>query len=366
MRRRFTCGLLLVAMAAPVRPAASCTTFCFEDGHTMVFGKNYDWNVEDGIVVANPRGMRKTALFASNPARWTSTYASITFNQYGREFPSGGINERGLVVELMWLEATEYPAEDERAGLPTLQWIQYQLDTADEVEDVIASDASVRITDVGSAKIHFLVADAGGDVAAIEFLSGRMVVHRGEDLPYPVLTNHTYEESAAHARAAGPKTGASSGSSLDRFARAAGHERTAGNPSDAVRNAFALLDDVAQGEYTQWSIVYDLRERRVHFRTRLSREVRWLDVDDVSAGCAVVVSMIDVNAPHSGDVSEALSPYSYKTNFRLVNAAFDKTEFLRAVPPVMREVLAHYPESTVCAEGDGPPGTPADGRGSEQ
>jgi choloylglycine hydrolase len=26
---------------------------------------------------------------------WTSRYGSITFNQYGREFPSGGINEKG-------------------------------------------------------------------------------------------------------------------------------------------------------------------------------------------------------------------------------------------------------------------------------
>jgi choloylglycine hydrolase len=28
---------------------------------------------------------------------WISKYGSITFNQYGREFPTGGMNEKGLV-----------------------------------------------------------------------------------------------------------------------------------------------------------------------------------------------------------------------------------------------------------------------------
>jgi penicillin V acylase-like amidase (Ntn superfamily) len=30
----------------------------------------------------------------------------VTFNQYGRNFPSGGMNEAGLVIELMWLEGS--------------------------------------------------------------------------------------------------------------------------------------------------------------------------------------------------------------------------------------------------------------------
>ena len=33
------------------------------------------------------------------PASWVSKYGSVTFNQYGRELPTGGMNEAGLVVE---------------------------------------------------------------------------------------------------------------------------------------------------------------------------------------------------------------------------------------------------------------------------
>ena len=63
-----------------------------------------------------------------NTISWVSQYGSITFNQYGKEFPTGGMNEKGLVVELMWLDGTIYPQPDERPAIGVLQWIQYQLD----------------------------------------------------------------------------------------------------------------------------------------------------------------------------------------------------------------------------------------------
>ena len=69
------------------------------------------------------------------PASWVSRYGSVTFNQYGREFPNGGMNEAGLVVELMWLDDTTYPATDGRPALDCLEWIQYQLDTAATLSD---------------------------------------------------------------------------------------------------------------------------------------------------------------------------------------------------------------------------------------
>ena len=76
---------------------------------------------------------------------WVSKYGSITFNQYGKEFPTGGMNEKGLVVELMWLDETRYPEPDQRGVLNVLQWIQYQLDNSQTIDEVIASDKKIRI-----------------------------------------------------------------------------------------------------------------------------------------------------------------------------------------------------------------------------
>ena len=41
-------------------------------------------------------------------AQWQSKYASVTFNQYGVELPTGGINEKGLVVEIMGLKSEAF------------------------------------------------------------------------------------------------------------------------------------------------------------------------------------------------------------------------------------------------------------------
>jgi choloylglycine hydrolase len=342
------CVVVVLVTAVCGRDAVACTTFCYADGGTLVFGRNYDWHIGDGMVVVNKRNVLKRAMVDPYAAQWTSKYGSVTFNQYGREFPTGGMNEKGLVVELMWLQETQYPGLDGRSALPTLQWIQYQLDNSATVNDVMLSDRRVRIAFNGSAKIHFLVADATGAVATVEFLSGVMVSHRGEHLPYPVLTNDTYDKSEEYAEGAGKKTGKSLPGSLDRFARAASYQATAKTPAEAVQHAFATLDDVAQGDLTKWSIVYDIKDRRAYFRTLTARDVRWIDMDGLAFDCNTAVSTLDMNAALSGDVGPSLKPYSAAANMKLVKSSFSKTAFLSETSPEMRDELANYPSETTC------------------
>jgi penicillin V acylase-like amidase (Ntn superfamily) len=348
-RIRIAMTAALIVGLSLARTSVACTTFCYADGGTLVFGRNYDWNVADGMVFVNKRDVSKRSLVSAGAATWTSSFGSITFNQYGREFPTGGMNEKGLVVELMWLDDTQYPAHDDRGALPTLQWIQYQLDKSATVQDVIDSDRAVRIASAGSAKIHFLVADASGAVATVEFLNGNLVAHRGNDLPHPVLTNDTYDRSVAFARKTGKRTGKSSHSSLDRFARAASYENKATSPANAVRSAFGMLADVAQGDHTKWSIVYDIGSRRVYFKTLAAPKVRWIDVDRLAFVCHRPVAMLDINTALSGDVTDRLVAYEADANRQLVHGSFDQTPFLSDVPDAEREALATYPETTTCA-----------------
>jgi hypothetical protein len=137
--------------------------------------------------------------------------------------------------------------------------------------------------------------------------------------------------------------------SLDRFARAASYQPDAPTPAAAVKNAFALLDDVAQGEHTQWSIVYDVKARRVYFRTQASPEMRWFDLSTQSFACNTPVKMLDINRPLSGDVGPKFGPYKFEANRQLVESSFTETPFLSRVDAETREQLARYPESTTCA-----------------
>lgn len=128
------------------------------------------------------------------------------------------MNEQGLVVELMWLEETRYPAPDHRPAISVLQWIQYQLDNSASVNEVLATERLLRIAAVGVTPLHYLIADKQGNAATIEFLNGRMVVHQGKDLSFPVLTNNTYKESVSHLQSL--SNSESKTSSLGRFAKA--------------------------------------------------------------------------------------------------------------------------------------------------
>src|SRR5215813_3170068 len=86
--------------------ALPCTTFVLQGKDNVYFGRNLDWDWEDGLVIVNPRNETKASLViipGNKPLKWTSKYGSVTFNQFGQEMPFGGMNEAGLVVENMHL-----------------------------------------------------------------------------------------------------------------------------------------------------------------------------------------------------------------------------------------------------------------------
>jgi choloylglycine hydrolase len=337
---------LLIGLAGS--PADGCTTFVLRDPQRLVFGKNYDWSIRSGMLIVNQRWVAKVsaATGGGNPARWTSAYGSVTFNQFGRDFPMGGMNEAGLVVEVMWLEETRYPPADDRATLGDLQWVQYQLDTAATVEAVLASDEDVRIG--GGAPLHYLVADATGRVATVEFLDGHLVAHTGPSLPVAALANSTYEASLSYF-ASWPE-GRGTSSSLDRFATAAARTLAFADlaPADAEAYAFDTLAAVAQPVSTRWSIVYEIAERRVHFRTDNLPAIRSLDMTDLDFACPATVLVLDLATVVSGDISEHLVPYTLELNQRLIDYAYQHISFLQGTPRSVRESIARYPESTVC------------------
>ena len=107
--------LLSIALVVAGRPLLeACTTFCVRAGDQVLFGRNYDFEIGDGMVMVNPRRRAEDGYLPGGPS-WRSAHGSITFNQFGRGFPMGGMNEAGVVVELMWLDDTRYPEIDARA-----------------------------------------------------------------------------------------------------------------------------------------------------------------------------------------------------------------------------------------------------------
>jgi choloylglycine hydrolase len=351
----FVAIILVLPVLLPI-DADACTTFCLSKNGEVLFGKNYDWNISHGMVFVNKRNVKKTALGDSgdekNPVSWISKYGSVTFNQYGRENPSGGINEKGLVIELMWLSDAKYPAVDSRPALGTLEWIQYQLDNSASVEDVIRNSSAVRIS--SEIPLHYLVSDKTGNVVSIEFLDGKLVYHTGNTMPAKVLANDTYSSSLAHAEkyknSGGLQELPRSYHSLDRFARAAWMAKNfeSAKIDSSVRYAFSILAEVAQSESTQWSIVYDQKNMRVYFRTKDSPKIKSFDVSSFDFSCSTPVKMLDMNLDKEGDTTRSFSDYTRKANRDLIERSFNGTPFTASVPKEARDQYAAYPEQMTC------------------
>jgi len=332
-----TLFLIFVISAMLVVNADACTTFCIGP----LFGKNYDWSIGNGLLIVNPANLEKTSV-SQHPAHWRSKFGSITFNQFGREFPSGGMNQAGLVIELMWLDGTKYPSPDARPTVGTLEWIQYQLDTSRNVQDVLQNDGRVRIE--SDIPLHFLVADAQGGCATIEFLKGKLVSHSGKDLPVSALTNDTYENSLKAWR---NKLGAST-NSLGRFVQAASMVSNSAETRN-IKYAFEILRKVAQPDYTKWSIVYDRSNMRIYFKTAENQKIRFVNFSDFDFSCASQTKIVDLAGDWQGNIASRFVNYTTESNRTLVFTSYRKVPFLSGTPETDLNQLAHHGEAGRCA-----------------
>jgi choloylglycine hydrolase len=350
---RFTIVCSVLALVLTGIPTDACTSFLIKLSSGPLMAKNYDWDVADGLLVVNPRGLAKTALVADGekPVRWTSRYGSLTFNQYGREFPLGGMNEAGLAMEVLWLSETDYPEPGDRQSIRTLQWVQYCLDSFRSVSGVVASASELAVG--GTATLHFLACDPTGNCAVIEFLEGKLVSRSERTLPLPALTNNTYNESLDYLNLTlgygGEPVSPVGPGSLARYARAANgsHAVRSSGGDQPVDETFAVLADVAQPDRTQWSIIYELQEGRVHFRTSGNREVRTVDLSKLDLDCTAEPLILDLMSEGSGDMTSKLEPYNADANLRTIRAGYSANKVATPSTETI-ETMAGYPDGLLC------------------
>jgi choloylglycine hydrolase len=330
--------------------SSACTTFFINKNGQMIFGRNYDWVTGAGIICTNLRGLQKTSMKMEdgNSLNWVSNYGSITFNQYGKEFPTGGMNEKGLVVELMWLDGTKFPAPDDRPSVNVLQWIQYQLDQNKTVDEVIATDKILRINSNGTP-IHYLIADAGGNVATIEFLDGKMVVHKGKELPFAVLTNNTYDESIQQTK--GLANRAFADNSIDRFARACSmvqQYQLQDINTPVVDYAFTILDKVSQNDWTKWSIVYDLTAKKISFKSHDFTKIKTVSFSSFDFSCKSMPKMFNINQDPKGDIAASFKNFSIDEGKPILEKAVNESKSQVTIPESAKEALLNYPMQVKC------------------
>ena len=362
------CGPLRLALAlagtAMLASSAArpCTTFLATHAGQPVFGKNYDYSENAGLVTSNPRGLQKTALALSasdSPAVWTSKYGSLTFNQYGVEMPNAGLNEKGLVVEIMRLDSSQYPEPDSRPSVNELQWIQRALDLFATVAE-LAQDAPLLRVSPAYARVHYLACDSSADCAVFEYIDGQLVITRAPDMQAKPLANNTYAASATYLAGFTGFGGAAdmptSTSSLDRFVRASMLAKTTAGTS-IPDSAFAILDSVSQSN-TVWSIVYALKDGKVHFRTKAVPKVKSVELATFSFACGAR-KILDIDTDSTGDVGARFVEYTPAANQALLGKTM--ATMASELPTGALDLVAAYPDTCKCASGAGSGGAQGGG-----
>ena len=290
------------------RSPLGCSAFCLFNGGDLWIARNLDVPFANGFVLGNHRGIDKRSVVADalSPARWTSRWGSLTINLLGMDFPMGGINEQGLVVEHLWMPGTKYPARRTGGALLEFEWIQYVLDTCSRVGDVreCLSHASILPNRV---EMHFLLGDGDGNCALLEFRDGMPLFHAGPLFQPPVVTNDWYDVSLRHLSAYAGFGGkqipsASSSESLDRFVRLAHAlcHRTPTRACSVPDMAMAWLDSVSDS--TLLSGIFHPSAGTLLFKTNRNAVPRQLRTADFDFSPNAPRVMLDIHAPASAPV----------------------------------------------------------------
>lgn len=360
-------ALILLAAACFLPTAArACSTFVLEnDGHAL-FAKNFDWIPVPAYVMINKRGVAKTTVPADNGTAitWTSTYGSITFHWEAREKPFEGINEAGLFISAKSMtDLKKLPDPDKRPAMPCGQWVQYVLDNFSTVDEIIASDSTMRIED---PVLQYLAHDRQGNCAIIEYPYGEMICHTGEDLPIKLLVNCSYDESLeVLSRFQGfggwwpvPRTNLWKYTSMHancyhRFVRAADMLRKYDPEKHGapVAYAFQILDTIPMLGLKRavWQSVYDPDNGRIYFQSYNSNAVRYFDINAFDFSCATPVTVLDVNADLAGDVTDRFVDYTESISREMMESNRETPLFTLTDEYI--DFWATYPEKyTYCTD----------------
>ena len=174
----------------------ACTRAVYlgKEGQTVT-GRTMDWaeDMQTNLWIF-PRGMARDGGLGKASLTWTSKYGSLVASVY-EGGTADGMNEKGLVANMLYLAESEYPAPtDTRPAVVITAWAQYLLDNFATVEEAVAElkKDSFRVVTVeapngAKGTVHVSISDPSGDSAIFEYVKGKLVIHH--DMKFQVMTN---------------------------------------------------------------------------------------------------------------------------------------------------------------------------------
>ena len=241
----------------PVPAAWGCSLFAtWADPANALYGRNFDWQLSPALLLFNhpPDGydsvMMVTIIYSgfSKPslARQVDSLPLLerTPLLFAPNVPMDGMNEHGLAIAHAAVSNAQQPYDPDLPMISSVTIEREVLTHARTVEEALAIFARYNIEWTGGPDLHYLVADATGNAALIEFVGGEMIV-----------TQHPADWEMATNFTRAPVTGDPEDQCWRYKTISTRLAETGGLLSMA--DAMTLLSDVAQPS-TQWSVVYGM------------------------------------------------------------------------------------------------------------
>lgn len=314
----------------------ACTRVVYKGpNNTVITARSMDFTLE---IPANlwlfPRGMERDGNTGMNTVKWASKYGSVSTSSWDIAV-SDGMNEKGLVANMLWLVSSKYPEfskdEGDKKGLAVSLWAQYALDNFASVAEAVENfrkEEFVVVTDFipGTDKfttVHLSLSDASGDNAILEYIGGKLVIHH--DSSYTVMTNDpVFEEQLAINEYWKGVPGniflPGTNRAADRFVRASYYIDAipqTDNTRIAVAGAFSVIRQCSvpygistEGfpnlSTTRWRTVADQKNLVYYYEDALSPNAIWVDLNkmDFSQTAKVKKLALDKQQIYAGESSD--------------------------------------------------------------
>lgn len=303
--KQFGLGIacLLLGMVG-CEKALGCTRALYVgDQNLVITGRTMDWKEDMKTnLYMFPRGMERKAALTDNAVKWTSKYGSVVAAGYDLG-TADGMNEKGLVANLLFLVESEYTRpNDTRPVMGLAFWAQYVLDNFATVDEAIADlqkdwfrIAAGELPNGVTAHLHLSISDASGNSAIIEYVKGNAVIYKGRQ--YAVMTNSPFynEQLAINSyweSIGGLKMLPGTNRASDRFVRASFYIDVIPKTADqriGVAGVFSVMrnvsvplgistEDQPNISTTIWRTVSDQKNLKYYYESTLSPNVFWIDL----------------------------------------------------------------------------------------
>jgi len=327
---KFMVAILATAMAGTQQAQACSRVTYIGPEHMVVTGRSMDWMVPVKTNLwAFPAGIARNGAVDDNALAWKSRYGSVIAAAYDAA-TADGINEKGLVANLLYLSVADYGTRDKnRPGLSVAGWAQYVLDnfaTVAEAVDVLRAEpfqlVGVHLPGGFEPSLHLAISDATGDSAVLEYLGGKLVIHHGRQ--YTVMTNEPpYDQQLAlnvyWREIGGAAMLPGTERPADRFVRASYYLSQATQTADSalsVASMFSIMRNVSvpfgaskpgapNVAPTLWRTTADQKDRIYYFESTASPNVFWVTLDklNLKPGAPTLKLVVEDGPVRAGDVA---------------------------------------------------------------